>query len=241
MAVTRVGSAKPLANVDTALPAVTTTGVASVIAANTEFSTSLATIYLQPVNTADEGSRVYLASNLSITSGQSFETFRFAVQSGDVVHVLTDTNNVVFSMSLVYEIVGPNKVFYQLVEPEYPEVGHIWVKSSTGQVFFYNNDTQWDELAYIGDGPTGPTGPQGPVGVQGVTGPQGSGVNILGTYATLELLQADTPVGNIGDGYVIQGDLYIWSDLNQEWSSVGAIQGPTGPTGPTGPVGPVGP
>ena len=58
MAVTRVGTVNPLANIATALPAVTTTGVASVIAANTAQATALVTIYIQPAGTTTEQSRV---------------------------------------------------------------------------------------------------------------------------------------------------------------------------------------
>jgi hypothetical protein len=240
MAVTRVGASNPLANTPTALPAVTTTGVASLIASNTSFSPALTTIYVQPNNTSDESSRIYLSANLTIEAGQTYETFRFGVQSGDVVYVQADTADVFFSMSLVYEVTGADRVFYQETQPGFPEVGHIWVKPSTGEVYFYTNDNGWSQLAYIGEGPTGPTGPVGPQGQQGVTGPQGSGVNILGTYSTLQLLQSDNPVGNVGDGYIVQNDLYVWSDLNQEWANAGPIVGPTGATGPTGSTGPTG-
>ena len=240
MAVTRIGAANPLANTPTALPVVTTTGVASIIASNTEFAAASTTIYIQPTGTADEASRIYLAANLNVDAGQSYETFRFGVQSGDTAYVQADTADVYFSMSLAYETAGVDSVFYQEIQPGFPEVGHIWVKPSTGEVYFYTNNNGWSQLAYIGEGPTGPTGVVGPQGVQGVTGPQGSGVNILGSYSTLALLETDTPVGNIGDGYLIQGDLYIWSDLNQEWVDSGPIIGPTGPTGSTGPSGPTG-
>ncbi len=46
MAVTRIGAANPLANTPTALPVVTTTGVASIIASNTEFAAASTTIYI---------------------------------------------------------------------------------------------------------------------------------------------------------------------------------------------------
>lgn len=240
MAVTRVGTQTPLANIATALPAVTTAGVASVIAANKAFAPAITTIYIQPAGTTTEPSRVYLAANLAIDAGQSYETFRFAVDLNDTVFVLADTNDVSFSMTLVYETQGVSQVFYQENQPGFPQVGHIWVKPSTDEVYFYTNDNGWEQLAYIGLGPTGPTGPVGAVGVAGPTGPEGSGVSILGTYTTVGFLEADNPLGNIGDGYLVEGDLYIWSDLNQEWASAGPIQGPVGPTGPQGEIGPTG-
>lgn len=240
MAVTRVGATNPLANQATALPLVPTTGVASVIAANTSLNAAETTIYIQPAGTADDSSRVYLASNLALEGGQSYETFRFAVEENDRIFVSSNTNDIYFSASLVYEIAGPNRVFYQEIQPDFPDIGFIWVKPSTNEVYFYTNDNGWEQLAYIGLGPTGPTGPQGTIGVTGPTGPEGSGISILGTYTSLAFLEADNPVGNIGDGYLVQGDLYIWSDLNQEWALAGPIQGPTGPTGVQGTTGPTG-
>jgi hypothetical protein len=88
-------------------------------------------------------------------------------------------------------------------------------------------------------GPTGATGPQGSTGPQGVTGPQGAGVTILGTYATLGALQTAHPTGSLGDGYVVAGDLYVWDGT--QWLNVGPLQGPQGATGATGIQGATGP
>lgn len=113
-------------------------------------------------------------------------------------------------------------------------------------------------------GATGPTGPQGPAGQQGAkgdkgdTGPQGpagangkdgTGVTILGSYASEEALNTAHPTGNIGDAYLIDADLYVWSATNAAWENVGRLQGEQGPkgekgdkgdTGETGPQGPAG-
>lgn len=88
-------------------------------------------------------------------------------------------------------------------------------------------------------GPTGPTGPAG------ATGPQGTGITILGSYASYEALKAAHPTGEKGEGYLIGGVLYVWSETEGDWIPAGNIQGPTGPTGPTGAAstvpGPTGP
>lgn len=248
MPVSRNGVVNPIANIPTSLPAATKSGVASVIASNTAGTNALTTIYVQPFNTSSATDRIYLAANLSVLIGQAYETFRFAVQPGDVVWCVSDTNGVSFSMTLVYEVEGTTEVLYQENQPSFPDVGFIWVKPSNGEVSFYTG-TAWEQLAYVGLGPTGATGSIGPIGPTGATGPQGSGVQVLGTYATVQLLEADNPVGNIGDAYIVQNDLYIWSDLNQEWYDAGPFVGPIGPTGPTGatglsitgPTGPIGP
>ena len=76
--------------------------------------------------------------------------------------------------------------------------------------------------------------------IAGATGPQGTAITILGSYASEAALNAAHPTGNAGDGYLVNGDLYVWDDANDEWDNVGNIQGPTGAQGPTGPTGPTG-
>ena len=89
-------------------------------------------------------------------------------------------------------------------------------------------------------GPIGPEGPQGPQGIQGETGADGTGVTILGSFPTEGDLNAARPTGNnIGDAYIVAGDLYVWNGALFE--NVGQIQGPQGLQGPAGPTGPQGP
>jgi hypothetical protein len=87
-------------------------------------------------------------------------------------------------------------------------------------------------------GPTGATGPTGNTGVTGPTGAQGAGVIILGSYLSLGALQSAHPTGNLGDGYIISGNLYVWDST--QWLNVGPLQGNTGTTGATGNTGPTG-
>lgn len=89
-------------------------------------------------------------------------------------------------------------------------------------------------------GPQGPEGPQGPQGLQGEQGPagvDGTGVTILGSYADESALISAHPTGSPGDAYLVDGDLYVWSESSDEWINVGTIQGPKGDTGATGPSG----
>jgi hypothetical protein len=87
-------------------------------------------------------------------------------------------------------------------------------------------------------GPTGPAGITGPTGPTGTAGADGSSVRILGSYATEAALIAARPSGTLGDGYLVVGDLYVWT--GSAWTNVGSIKGPTGSTGPTGTAGAVG-
>lgn len=96
-------------------------------------------------------------------------------------------------------------------------------------------------------GKTGATGATGPAGPKGDKGEDGTSVKILGTKPSVSDLPAK---GEIGDAWLVNGNLYVWTD--NSWENVGNIQGPkgdkgdtgqrgaTGGTGPQGPVGPVG-
>ena len=118
-------------------------------------------------------------------------------------------------------------------------------------------------------GPAGAIGPEGPAGAQGPAGPQGERGNdgadgrsftIQDVYPTLADLKTAFPSGN---EYAYQvtaenKEIFIWSELESDWVSLGALQGPQGPqgiqgiqgpqgiqgekgeTGPQGPAGPTG-
>ena len=68
----------------------------------------------------------------------------------------------------------------------------------------------------------------------------------MGSHDTYDDLIAEHPTGNPNDAYLVNGDLYVWSDTSSDWENVGNIQGPVGPQGeqgiqgPTGPTGPSG-
>lgn len=72
----------------------------------------------------------------------------------------------------------------------------------------------------------------------GKNGNDGTSVNILGTYASLEALTSAHATGSIGDSYIIGEDLYVWcdecNDGNGMWKNVGRITGPAGKDGVDG-------
>lgn len=73
--------------------------------------------------------------------------------------------------------------------------------------------------------------PKGDKGDKGDRGADGTGVSILGSYASLSELQAAHPTGNIGDSYMIDGNLYVWSATTNTWNNVGSIKGEKGSPG----------
>jgi hypothetical protein len=240
MPVKRLGVASPAAytNAFTELAEADVACVASVIIANKGAVELNATVYVEPVQSPGNPSNyVYIVNSLVVGVGQSFETFRFAMAVGDKIWVAATTSNASFSATAAYESSGRSNIVYQSTQPGFPQVGDIWVNSSTGAVSLYTG-SGFNTVATVA--PTGPSGPQGPTGPQGntgPTGPQGSGISILGSYATIELLEADNATGNPGDAYIVSPNVYIWDEQNSAWVNSGPFVGPTGSTGPTGPTG----
>ena len=65
----------------------------------------------------------------------------------------------------------------------------------------------------------------------GADGKDGTSVTILGSYSTESELLAAHPTGNAGDGYLVNGYLYVWNVGTSAWLNVGKIQGPAGKDG----------
>ena len=98
-------------------------------------------------------------------------------------------------------------------------------------------------------GDTGETGPQGPKGDTGEQGPQGpkgdtgTGLDIKGTYDSVELLEAAVQSPQQGDMYNVGASapytIYMWDETSGTggWVSQGQLQGAKGDTGPQGPQG----
>lgn len=79
---------------------------------------------------------------------------------------------------------------------------------------------------------------KGPQGVQGPRGPQGdtgAPLSIKGSFPTLDELQEQHPVGQLGDAYMVGAHLYSWN--GSAWQDVGDIKGPKGDKGDVGPQG----
>lgn len=69
-------------------------------------------------------------------------------------------------------------------------------------------------------------------GEKGDKGDDGTSITILGAYDTVEGLISAHPTGELGQGYIIDGDLYIWN--GSAWQNVGKIQGDPGQDGEDG-------
>ena len=255
MPVVRLGNANPLRDIQTTLVTATRGYVVSVIAANKGEVNATCSVAVIPSGATLASAGIYIVRNISVSAGQSFETFRFAINVGDVVTVIGSSDNFSYYVNGAYENNGNQYVTYNSGPPPFPSIGDIWINSITQSIAFWDG-TIWKVSISVGaTGPTGSTGltgtvgqtgPTGSTGPTGPTGPIGAGLNILGSFNTYAALVAAYPTGSIGDAYLIGGDLWVWSGT--QWLNTGNILGPTGPTGPTGaasqvtgPTGPTGP
>ena len=66
--------------------------------------------------------------------------------------------------------------------------------------------------------------------VVGPTGPRGKGLEIMGTYNSLDDLKKEHKTGKNGDTYLINGELYTWDQNSNDWIDIGNIKGPKGDT-----------
>lgn len=69
-------------------------------------------------------------------------------------------------------------------------------------------------------------------GPQGLKGDTGAPLSIKGSFPTLDELQEQHPVGQLGDAYMVGMHLYSWN--GSAWQDVGDIKGPKGDQGPAG-------
>ena len=108
--------------------------------------------------------------------------------------------------------------------------------------------TNWIEIGpVVGDtgatgpkgdkGDTGATGSQGPAGPKGNTGDTGLGTTIKGNYPSYEALIEAHPTGTATDAYLVNGIIYVWDTVNNEWINGGSLKGPKGDKGDTGATG----
>ena len=200
MPITRLGLANPSANTDTALAEFEGQHLVSVTVANravTATPVTRVTIWVVPANATIEAQYSYVAFNLQIGVGQSFETFRFGVLDGDTLFVRASTDNVSFSVSGILQddtllarnisetftnktIRGDENTLLldkgtTSQRPLSVEAGYTRFNTETDNLEVYTTGGIWEVVGtgQGGEGPTGPTGPTGADGAAGPTGPTG--------------------------------------------------------------------
>lgn len=84
-------------------------------------------------------------------------------------------------------------------------------------------------------GEKGDTGEQGLQGESGEQGEAGADFTILDLYGSYDLLVAAVPVGVAGQAYAVgdaeENEIYLWSESQEAWVSIGNLQGQAGADG----------
>jgi len=100
MAIIRLGVATPAANSNQQLTAVLNAHLTSVVIANTSAQATpvcKVDVWVVPAGAAQANEYAYIASNLTVGVGQSFETFRFALNANDSIFVKSTIAGTSFS------------------------------------------------------------------------------------------------------------------------------------------------
>ena len=236
MPIQRLGIQNPAANADTILATFSASHLVSVIIANKAVTANPVTkvsIWVAPGNAVIQQNYAYIAFNLEVPVGSSFETFRFAVNSGDTLWIRTTASTSSFScVGIAQEDAAlpenvtatfTNKEIRGLYNTIYLDKGITSERRDSAEVGYVRFNTELNSgngaleqrteagWEIVGTGVTsGPTGATGPVGATGATGPSGGPTGATGEVG---------PTGPTGpDG-------------------IGGAIGPTGATGPGGPQG----
>ena len=102
MPIQRLGLSNPAANEDVVLYNATANHLVSVVIANKAINATPLTkvsVWVVPSNATIAAQYAYIASNLLVSVGQSFETFRFGLNAGDTVYVRTSVALTSFSIN----------------------------------------------------------------------------------------------------------------------------------------------
>lgn len=151
--------------------------------------------------------------------GERGATFTPSVSSSGVI---TWSNDKGLTNPPAANIRGPQGV--QGVQGVDGEQGATFIPSvsSSGVISWSNNGNLTNPA---------PQNIRGPKGDSGEKGDPGAGLTIHGEYASYEDLVANHPVGDEGDAYLIQGDVWYWAKDIGTWSNAGKLQGPKGDKG----------
>jgi len=272
MPIQRLGILNPPANDVTPLATFSSAHLVSVIVANKAVTATPLTkvnIYVVPSGATIEAQYSYVAFGLELSLGSSFETFRFAVNPGDVIFVRSTVSTTSFTcvgitqddaaQPAALSQVFTNKVIRGISNTLYLDKGQTADRRSDAEEGYvrYNGDLNagagalelltsagWEPvgLGEASEGPEGPTGPTGPSG--GPTGPTGSQgeVGPAGPQAiSINLLGTVADFASLPSTGQDFSDTYLASDDDNLyfWDSAAWVS--LGPiVGPTGATGAAG-
>jgi len=272
MPIQRLGILNPPANDVTPLATFSSAHLVSVIVANKAVTATPLTkvnIYVVPSGATIEAQYSYVAFGLQLSLGSSFETFRFAVNPGDVIFVRSTVSTTSFTcvgipqedsaQPAAISQVFTNKVIRGISNTLYLDKGQTADRRPDAEEGYvrYNGDLNagagalelltsagWEPvgLGEALEGPEGPMGPTGPSG--GPTGPTGSqgGLGPAGPQAiSINLLGTVADFASLPSTGQDFSDTYLASDDDNLYFWDNSAWVSLGPiVGPTGATGPQG-
>jgi hypothetical protein len=168
MAVARFAVKKPIANAsgtDAFLYEITRTSLTSIVAVNTSGFTKISAWIVPDGEDAVPANWIPYVDDIELTSRNTFETFRVAVNVGDKIYVSSASGEVTFFVNGVYDSEGRANVTVGEGEPESPQVGDVWITnyiSPTEPQQIYYWAAALSEPAPNGWQKLGTVGPAGP-------------------------------------------------------------------------------
>jgi hypothetical protein len=236
MAVARFAIKQPIANaegLDAFLYEVTRTSLTSIVAVNTSGFTKISAWIVPDGEDAVPANWIPYIDEIDLTSRNTFETFKVAVNVGDKIYVSSVSGKVTFFINGIYDIEGRANITVGEQEPESPQIGDIWIRDDLDpeQVTFWDG-SEWKALGTVGpEGPTGPTGPEGPVGPIGINwqGDWDEEINYVANDAVFYEGSSWFAAEDPDLGSVPSGTSPYWETLAAQGAQ--GIQGPEGPDG----------
>jgi hypothetical protein len=165
MAITRLGVSNPAANTATNLYSASYATFASVLVSNKSTSTSViptVDIYVVPTGASQASQYAYIVANLTLSAGQSFETFKFAVNASDSVFVKATTANVSFSINGIIQaddfgagdlpLTFTNKTIKGNFNTLYLEANNTASRPNSAQVGYVRYNTDYQALEVLTSG-----------------------------------------------------------------------------------------
>ena len=118
----------------------------SVIATNTASANTDIRIWVEPSGSSASTEYAYMAYDLDVDPGNSFETFRFAVNQNDTIKVRSSQNGTSFAAYglIQYDVnLGVGISSYSASAPADPIEGLLWVDSSANDVLKVYDGSSW--------------------------------------------------------------------------------------------------
>jgi hypothetical protein len=157
MGIRRLGIENPAAESPTSIFTATEPYLTSIVATNTASATTAEIrVWVQPIGASVSSEYAYIVYDLPVDALNSYETFRFAINTGDEIYVESSTANVSFqAYGLVqYDIkLGAGVSSYSPSAPSNPIAGMIWVDSdgtiegSDAKPIYIYNGSDWVSTA----------------------------------------------------------------------------------------------